>query len=116
MFTKLAFLYIHCKHLNVSNSIIDYAFEGGLFSMNFKKISMLLLIVLLSSYTSYDYGYSIGYNDGYFDGSIEGHIINKYITHDYANFSAEKAAKEEALLKSMRGMNLSECDKILRNL
>jgi len=83
--------------------------------MSFYKIGMILLILLISSHVSYEYGHTAGYNDGYFDGYIEGHIVNKYITHDYANFSAEDAANEEELLKSMRGMNLSECDKILKN-
>jgi len=86
-----------------------------LFILHQKKTAMLILILLFSSYLSYDYGHSKGYSDGYFDGSIDGYITNKYIAHDYANFSAVEAVKETDLLKSMRGMNLSEMNKVLEN-
>lgn len=89
--------------------------KSSLFILRQKKTVIFILILFLSSYISYDYGHTKGYTDGYFDGSIDGYITNKYIAHDYANFSAEEAVKETDLLKSMRGMNLSEMDRVLKN-
>lgn len=90
--------------------------KARLFILGQKKTAIFILILFASSYISYDYGHSKGYSDGYFDGSIDGYITNKYIAHDYANFSADDAVKETDLLKSMRGMNLSEMDKVLKNI
>jgi len=79
-----------------------------------QKYIFIILLLFISSYISYDCGHSIGYNDGYFEGYIDGHINNKYITHDYANFSAENATKEKLRWESIRGMNLSESDRFLK--
>jgi len=55
---------------------------------------LLLLLFLISSYISYNYGHSTGYHEGYSDGQIDGYLMNKYITHEYANFSNESVSKE----------------------
>ena len=70
-----------------------------LFIMSQKKTAAFVLILFLSSYISYNYGHSAGYREGYSEGQIDGYLTNKYITHEYANFSNESVSKEYEKLK-----------------
>ena len=83
--------------------------------MCLKKSVLSIFILFICLYLSYDYGHSMGYNDGYFEGYIDGYLTNKYITHDYANFSAENAVNEKIKFESTRGKNMSEANKIWDN-
>lgn len=73
-----------------------------------KKTVIFILILLFSSYISYDYGYSTGYHKGYSEGQIDGYLMNKYITHEYANFSNENISSElERLEHTTKGNDTS---------
>lgn len=79
-----------------------------LFIMRQKKTAIFILILVLSSYISYNYGHSTGYHEGYSEGQIDGYLMNKYITHEYANFSNESVSKEyEKLELATKGNDTS---------
>ncbi len=70
---------------------------------NLLKFVFSILIFFLVFSTCYNWGYDEGYRSGYSEGTITGYIENKYITHDYAEFSEVNATNEENFLKKLHG-------------